>query len=69
MLRMGCFGRMTTTRERRVALLAEFDRSGMSGQRQVNYFAGGGAHVAGSLARESKEISAAGKKPEKKAKR
>jgi hypothetical protein len=32
-LRVDCFGRITTTRERREALLAEFDRSGMSGQR------------------------------------
>jgi hypothetical protein len=32
-LRVDCFGRVTTTRERREALLAEFDRSGMSGQR------------------------------------
>ena len=32
-LRVDCFGRVTTTRERRAALLAEFDRSGMSGQR------------------------------------
>jgi hypothetical protein len=33
MVRVDCFGRITTTRERRAALLAEFDRSGMSGQR------------------------------------
>ena len=33
MVRVDCFGRITTTRERREALLAEFDRSGMSGQR------------------------------------
>jgi hypothetical protein len=32
-LRVDCFGRVTTTRERRAALLAEFDRSGISGQR------------------------------------
>jgi transposase len=32
-LRVDCFGRVTTTRERREALLAEFDRSGISGQR------------------------------------
>src|SRR5271154_4758321 len=32
-LRVDCFGRVTTTRERREALLTEFDRSGMSGQR------------------------------------
>jgi len=32
-MRVDCFGRVTTTRERRAALLAEFDRSGMSGQR------------------------------------
>ena len=32
-LRVDCLGRVTTTRERREALLAEFDRSGISGQR------------------------------------
>jgi hypothetical protein len=31
-LRADCFGRVTTTREWRAALLAEFDQSGMSGQ-------------------------------------
>ena len=30
-LRVDCLGRVTTTRERRAALLAEFDQSGMSG--------------------------------------
>jgi hypothetical protein len=32
-LRVDGFGRVTTTRERRAALLAEFDRSGLSGPR------------------------------------
>jgi hypothetical protein len=36
-LRVDCFRRVTTTRERRAALLAEFDRSGVSGQRLAKW--------------------------------